>query len=717
MHTPNHRSRVSAATYKTAGSTPIRETLGPFLNFHHPVPETPVMFDNHPVVDMDYTDNNYNSLINSAEMINQNYDAQHTSFDPSSQDFDLNMIFDQQQQQRPTAFAETTTVIKSNTNVATVVPTLKINKKNMGIKNKKSSSSSVESSSSSLKHRSSSPSSTAAATTKQQSKKQLQQQTMSPLKKRMSKEKRVSMKGMGAAMKRIRMSDAYDGSDALSSSEEDSSDEEMEDIKNDVIVVKKNADIEKTSVDEMTAVIEDPERILIKPKSRGRYAKKMCVSSAMKPVHVEKPTPSDPATDSIFREIITKQAKPHQQVETSDKSRMFTSHILDTSYYMFIVSKSANVDEVYTLRYINCVHSVHNEYTAHHMHHDRFVLVVTLERYRFMISYNLLIDMNIEIPIQDQFSEKQLSDTNKNMCIFEEVKDFKFMCQLINTFHLDQVYIQGKISLLLASVGEKKARVVHEQLTQMMDTKMLFTLPLSITKKEAPNQEELKKYDMSMYVEDIMKYTTGLYFKKLEEDSRKITRAQLVDTVAQSLSFWYENKQVTKNKNNTHNVEKSNFTYKYGCITRQFYDPAQKGVKKLYKVKKENGSAKLIENYLNACKERFENHSFILITTKSDERITIIKKGMEFLWITSVIKDIVVTDIIKKYRMYNHYIYNLNNGNRKEINIRHNGMIKLLSNYTGERLTLNEIKSIAVDNFGCNFEKVIYDKKSAQCLD
>jgi hypothetical protein len=549
---------------------------------------------------------------------------------------------------------------------------------------------------------------------------------MSPFKKSSTKEKRVSVKGMGAAMKRIRMSDTYDEMSSNSSASDDdessSSDEEMNKIKKSVDNMKKKNNNDNDN-DMMDVVVEDRERILIKPKSRGRYAKKMCVSSAMKPVHVEKPTPSDPATDSIFREIITKQPKQQQQQHNDvvDNSRIFTSHMLDTSYYMFIISKSSNADEVYSLRYINCVHSVHNEYTAHHMHHDRFVLVVTLERYRFMISYHLLLDMKIDIPTQDQFSEKQLSDTNKNVCIFEEVKDFKFLSQLINTFRLDQVYIQGKMSLLLASVGEQKSRIVLDQLTQMIDTKMLFTLPLSVTKKEAPNQDELKKYDMSVYVEDIMKYTTGLRFKKLEEEDRSkfSSRAQIVDSVAQSLSSWYKNKN-SSSGNISNDIQKqqdkSNFTYKYGCITRQFYDPAHKGVKKLYKVKKENGSTKLIENYLNACKERFENHSFILITTKSDERITIIKNGMEFLWITSVIKDIVVTDIIKKYKMYNHYVYNLNNGNRKEVNIRHNGMIKLLSSYTGGRLTLNEATGIAVDNFKCNFEKVIYDKKNAQFI-
>ncbi|AXU41730.1 IE-1 [Spodoptera eridania nucleopolyhedrovirus] len=700
MHTPNHRSRVSAASYKTAGSTPIRETLGSFLNFHHPIPQTPeeMQLTNPITNDADYTDNSYNQFINNVHSINQTYDAvtQNSIFDPTvSQDIDFTTLFGADQSN----VSETAATVKNNSAVAPSPP-MKVSKKN---KTKKpSNSSSVASSSSLSKQRSSSSSQ--------------QQQIMSPLKKRLSS-KRSSTKGMGTAVKRIRMSDyAIDSSSSGSSSDEsdkNSSDDEEYVKKNDVIVLEKN-NVAKNNVTHMV-VNDDAERILIKPKSRGRYAKKMCVSSALKPVHVEKPTPSDPATETIFNEIITKT----KNKISNDNNRLFTSHMLDTSYYMFIVSKSSNADEIYTLRYINCVHSVHNEYTAHHMHHDRFVLIVTLERYRFMISYKLLLDMKIEIPIQDQFSEKQLTDNNKNLCIFEEVKDFRFMSLLINTFRLDQVYIQGKISLLLASVGEKKARVVHERLTQMIDTKVLFTLPLSITKKEAPNQEELKKYDMSLYVDDIIKYTAGLRFKKMtnDDDENKLSRAQIVNAVTQSLSFWYENKQSGKNKPKTNSAaaaEKSSFTYKYGCITRQFYDPAQKGVKKLYKVKKENGSAKLIENYLNACKERFENHSFILITTKSDERITIVKKGMEFLWITSVIKDIVVTDIIKKYKMYNHYIYNLNSGSRKEINIRHNGMIKLLSNYTGDRLTLNETNSIAVNKFGCNLEKVIFDKKSAQ---
>ncbi|ACI28854.1 IE-1 [Agrotis ipsilon multiple nucleopolyhedrovirus] len=453
---------------------------------------------------------------------------------------------------------------------------------------------------------------------------------------------------------------------------------------------------------------ESVSRTIIKPKTRGRYAKKMCVSSALKPVHVSKPSIGDPATEMLFRDIILDQ---QQSDERPENNRRFASHMLDTSHYMFIVTRPINADakEKFTLQYINYVHSVYNEYTAHYMHHDRFVLVVTFERYRFMISYHLLLDLGVDIPLQDQFSEKKLADNNKNMCFFEEVKDFEFLSLLTNLFGLDKVYVQGKISLLLASIGEHKARSIHEHLTEMIADKSLFTLPFHMHKKEA-NPEELAKYDMSLYVEDIMKATNGLRFKTLPplNFNKEYTRAEVLQGLAQLLSPWYNLKEPKDPK------DKNSFTYKYGCIARQFYNTDDKGVNKLFKIKKESGSARLIENYLTACKERLDNHSFILVTTKSDERITIVKKGLEFLWITSVIKDIVVADLVKKYRRYNHYIFNLNTGNRKEINIRHNGMIKLLAYYTGGLITREELKSIACTKFECNFDYILYEKTKAK---
>lgn len=290
------------------------------------------------------------------------------------------------------------------------------------------------------------------------------------------------------------------------------------------------------------------------------------------------------------------------------------------------------------------------------------------------------------------------------MCYFEEVKDFEFLTLLTNFFHLDKVYVQGKISLLLASIGEQKTQLIYNNLSEMIVDKSLFTLPFHMCKKEA-NPEELAKYDMSLYVEDIIKATKGLRFKTLES-VKKFSKAQVLDGIIKQLAPWY-NKEARDSRDNK---EKNNFTYKYGCIARQFYNCADKGVNKLFKIKKENGSCRLIENYLKSCKELFESHSFILITTKSDERITIVKMGKQFLWITSVIKDIVVSDILRDYKMYNHFIFNLNSVNRKEVNIRHNGMIKLLAYYTGGWLTMEEVKAVACSKFECNFDSILFDK-------
>ncbi|AUV65408.1 IE-1 [Alphabaculovirus myunipunctae] len=478
-------------------------------------------------------------------------------------------------------------------------------------------------------------------------------------------------------------------------------DEDEEDDDDDDYDINKDVGVDEEEEDD-----EDRIKRVIKKMPRGRY-KKMTVSSVVRAVHVTEPTPVDPATYDFFNSITANEADDDQPIFNN---RLFASHMLDTGYYMFIVVKPSGPSKLpYTVRYVSCVHSVYNEYTAHHIHHDRFVLVVTYERYRFLISYHLLLELEIDIPQQDQFSERKLNNTQRNQCFFEEVKDFEFLTLLTNYFHLDKVFAQGKISLLLASIGEQKARVVHSALTEMIDNKTLFTMPFYMFKKEA--SEEMAKCDSSMYVDDIVRLTRGLKFCTMTDfKTKKMSRAHVVEKVVESLSFWLRPKDVRSSDVK----EKTYFTYKFGSVVRLLYNQKDKGVNKLFKIKKENGTVQLIENYLNACKEEESADNFILITTKSDERITIIKMGIEFIWITSVMKDIIVSDIIKKYRMYNHHIFNMSSVNRKEINNRHNGLIKLMAFYTGKCLTMEEIKRVAINNFECNYDlKLHYSKSSS----
>ncbi|AIZ48700.1 ie-1 [Agrotis segetum nucleopolyhedrovirus B] len=655
-----HAPQPNYYTYKNqlGSRTPTQDNLGSFLKFNknNPIPRAPEVLDQNS--ESEFPDQTYNTLMKNVESINNN-----SCYDIATQDFDLQFL---------------NTINDDNIKPEAVIVT----EENMFVKRTSSSTKTTNP----LTPPTSPPTTTI-----------------------------VKAKGLGTATKKLDMKRSYRTmiSDNNDDDEDEADADEDNEEETEKETISKNKKKLSTPVSNLTtpssssSSSESVSRTIIKPKTRGRYAKKMCVSSALKPVHVGRPSCGDPAAETLFRDIILDRQSSGDMARP-ENNRMFASHMLDTSHYMFIVTRPINAaDERFTLQYINYVHSVYNEYTAHHMHHDRFVLVVTFERYRFLISYHLLLDLGVDIPLQDQFSEKKLADNNKNMCFFEEVKDFEFLSLLTNLFGLDKVYVQGKISLLLASIGEYKARLVHEHLTEMINDKSLFTLPFHMCKKEA-NPEELAKYDMSLYVEDIMKTTNGLRFKTLPGMDKNFTRAQVLTGLMKSLAAWYNHKEPKEAK------DKNNFTYKYGCVARQFYNSADKGVNKLYKIKKESGSVRLIENYLRACKERLENHSFILITTKSDERITIVKMGLEFLWITSVIKDIVVADLVKKYRRYNHYIFNLNTGNRKEINIRHNGMIKLMSYYTGGWVTLEELKTIACTKFECNFDSILYEKTKAK---
>jgi Trans-activating transcriptional regulator len=429
----------------------------------------------------------------------------------------------------------------------------------------------------------------------------------------------------------------------------------------------------------------------LKPKARGRYEKKKINISKEPNIHQH--VPSSPAVRKLFKTIIE-----DASYYSEEENRKFLSHLLDKGNYMFIISIPPQESKsLFILEFINCVHSIYNEYINNYMHKDRFVLVLTLEKFRFMISYHLLLKLGIKIPQQDQFSDSLLQE-NDNQCHFAEITDFEFLNLLTNRFNLDRVFVQAKFSMLLASIGEIKAKSIYKTLSVMIQDNSLFTLPFHTMRKESIMEEKIQS---SLYVDEIIKYSRNMKFYICDKKQKLKTS----DEIFLSLQFWLRSKD--EPSRHIKKKEKNYFTYKFGSIARMLYEKDNKNLNKLVKVKKETGSAKLIEYYLSNCQNLPEAHNFILISLKTDERITIIKKGLELFWITSVMKDIVVSDFTKKYRLYNHYVLSLNNAYRKEVNNRHNGLIRLVSLYISEAIELNNVKEIAVDKFSCNFQEYI----------
>ncbi|AIE47856.1 ie1 [Peridroma alphabaculovirus] len=675
-------------TYKNCegNRTPSRKELGHFLAFHNAAPSTPEICDQ--VLDEEgFSDKNYNTLISNVDTINHGYDL-------SAQDFDTNFL--------------ETMLLEDIKPVLTEEP---ITPAPSGKKRKAKLATTTD----------------AAPLLSSGKKKKIQVQIGDAVKDVAVDTHVPTKRGVGSSRKCLSYKRHCDEAAAVAAEDENSKligkivaaePADVSKLVGKTVAPDENAKLIGKIVTELPRDARPSEkeededetpRAILKHKPRGRYVKKMHVLTTEKSDHVMPSTSSgsgnDEATNRLFKNIIDHHSDSEAKFENN---RLFASHVLDNVFYMFTVTKpvgGGNGDDgrdPFSIQFVNCVHSIYNEYISHHMHHDRYVLVATLERYRFLISYQLLLDLEIDIPQQEQFCEKKLADTNRNRCYFEEIKDFAFLATVINFFNLDKVFVQGKISLLLASIGENKARSIYNTLSEMMADKSLFTLPFHMCRKEA--SEKTVKHEVPVYVSEIMKLTRNLYFKRVPNNRIKAPRSNLIDAVVESLGVWLRPREMRSSDFK----DKNNFAYKYGSVVRLLYDVADKRVEKLYKVKKENGTVHLIESYLNACRDQPQSHSFILITTKSDERITIIKMGHEIVWITTVIQDVVVPDIIKGYRNYRHHIFNMSSSNRKEINNRHNGMINLVANYTSGLLTMEEVKTVALNNFTCNYEVRYY---------
>ncbi|QHB21667.1 ie-1 [Artaxa digramma nucleopolyhedrovirus] len=475
-----------------------------------------------------------------------------------------------------------------------------------------------------------------------------------------------------------------------------------EKIKRKIKKVKKDKNVKEknNTIDD----VNDEKKKFFNKKNRGRYRKPKIESS----VELKKVEPSsllmseqEKITHAYFNKHIVMQhnnAAAHNNDYVAD--RRFVDHMSNTSYYMFVVCKSRNSPNQYRLFYANCVNSVTVEYTNRYIAIDNMVMVVSFDKFRFMISYELLKHMEIDIPQSEDFNEKTKNATNKE-CFFNEVKDFEFLKFLTNTFCLDMIYTRAKITLLMASLGEQKARYLLEKIGEMDKDKSLYALPFNFNKNENLEEPVADVDSISQYVQNVVNYTKNIKFKILS-----LTRDSNSKNVAlDMLKLWLRDKRDKNSKVVTHaNNKKDFFTYKYGSIVRLFYNENDSGFSKLLKIKKENNcNGNLIMTYLNISGVDEQTHNCLMVTTKSDERITIIKYEKKYIWITSIIKDILPMDLIETYKKHEHHVFNLNKSFRKEINNKHNGMIKLISFYTGHFLTFKEILQIAINDFECNY--------------
>lgn len=427
-------------------------------------------------------------------------------------------------------------------------------------------------------------------------------------------------------------------------------------------------------------------------KNVGRY-KKLKLNESVELKNVPKNLPAvEPKSFALLNRQVTTLVKT---LDTVNDYR-FANFISHPAYYMFVVSKSRNSQNPYRVTYANCVAAVTTEYAANYQKVDHLVMVVSIEQFRFMISYNLLVNLNISIPASEDLGKRCCDvDQLSKRCFFNEVKDFEFKSLLIHTFQLDIIYARTKMILLFNALGAEKTNCVMETMNNLHKDELFNQLPVNLYRREATEDE---RYDISPYVLNIVNLSEGLKFKKT---SLCPNDTVAIDHVVNVLRFWLREKNVrsadTKDKD-------CFFTYKYGSIVRLFYDDALAKVRNLTKLKKaSNVTGDTITSYLDVSSTKIDSDNFLLVSTKTDERITIIKKGREYIWITSVISDIIASDIINAFKKHTHHVFNLNNSTRKEVNYKHNGLIKLMTFYTSDYLNFTNMYEIS-KKFNCNYK-------------
>ncbi|AAR28780.1 ie-1 [Leucania separata nucleopolyhedrovirus] len=379
-----------------------------------------------------------------------------------------------------------------------------------------------------------------------------------------------------------------------------------------------------------------------------------------------------------------------------DMSRRFVEFYTSKLWHMFLITPCANRDGEFELRYINTVHSVVHEYKTYHSLNGNTVVVVTLNRYKFLIVERLLDSMNIAVPLAERVDD----GPKENQVSFIDIKDVKFSSLLVKRFDLDTVIAQTELMFLYSAMDRNKGKYVHAKLTSLVEDNTLFTLPVNVSRKDGADTEEtvqaMANNQQSKYVTDIVFHAQTVRFNRVDNHQYRFQPPYYYKFIAklkEELSIWLPIALV-KYKDDI--KLKRDLTYKYGSVARVFYSARDTDL--LKQVRKEKGGRFLVENYLE-CNRDDTTDSFILIDTKKDERLTIVKKGSVYVWINCVHMEIVPKEIIEKFKYGTHHLLSLNRNTRKEINARHNGLIKLIGHYTSGEVKINHAVMLAMEYF------------------
>ncbi|USC25981.1 ie-1 [Palpita vitrealis nucleopolyhedrovirus] len=369
-------------------------------------------------------------------------------------------------------------------------------------------------------------------------------------------------------------------------------------------------------------------------------------------------------------------------------SNRFSDHMSETGYYMFVVKKSdVKAFEIVFAKYVNYV--VY-EYTSNYYQIDNRVFVVSFNKVRFMISYKLVKDCNIEIPPSQDVCSDEVAAQNPKKCHFMDVHH-TFKAALTSYFNLDMYYAQTNFVTLLQSLGERKCGFLLNKLYEMYQDKSLFTLPIMLSRKESTEVEATSSnnFIVSPYVSQILRFSEGISFPDNEISKYVVDNLDKIVNKKTTLTFKYSS--VAK-------LLFNNYKYNDNVISSD-------NCESLKKIKKEDGNMHIVEQYLTLNMDNQKGHNFIVLSFKNDERLTIAKKKESFFWLCGEIKQDEVNQAIQKYNKFKHNMFVIGKANRRESVSLHNNLLKLLALILQGLVSLNQAIVYADQKLNCKYKK------------
>nr|ACJ04632.1 Ie-1 [Iragoides fasciata nucleopolyhedrovirus] len=392
----------------------------------------------------------------------------------------------------------------------------------------------------------------------------------------------------------------------------------------------------------------------------------------------------------------------NNEIDKFISNKRFCDYMAETSFYTFLIKKNEYNKHKYDVTYMTYTKNVCKEYANKYYLIDNRVFVVTIERCRFMVSYNLVKFFNIEIP---EFQDMQEINDPKRCSFIDTVGTFKTL--LIAAFELNMYYLQTTLAAKFIALGELRSSHILRKFNEMFQDSSMFTLPLVVSQdnnSESDNCElitpQKQRLLVSPYVMQIIKISKNLKYPQCSLNEFAINNLKKV--VIEN----YSGGSLTYKYASVANLLYTNYKYNSKVLEdKNFNDNVYKNEFK--SIKKEDGSLLMINYYLFQNADNENGHNFILATFKNEDRLTIIKKKELFYWIYLELQDNNAKEKINKFNKFLHHTFVISKANRRDSCVIHNHLIKLIALVVQELIPLSNAIEFAQKQLNCKHNLIL----------